>query len=48
MHHKFYLIDKRLCLFSSFNWRKNATTVNIEDLNICDEPNIIFNYTLEF
>lgn len=41
MHHKFYLIDKRLCLFSSFNWRKNATTVNIEDLNICDEPNII-------
>lgn len=48
MHHKFCLIDRKLCLFGSFNWTKNATTVNIEDLNICDEYNIIFNYSLEF
>lgn len=48
MHHKFCLIDRKLCLFGSFNWTKNATTVNIENLNICDEPNVINKYYLEF
>lgn len=48
MHHKFCVIDKRECLFGSFNWTDNANLRNIEDLNICDDPSLIFNYLLEF
>jgi len=48
MHHKFCIIDERLCLFGSFNWTKNANTRNIEDLNICDELQIIYPYEMEF
>lgn len=48
MHHKFCVIDKHICLFGSFNWTQNANTRNIEDLNICDEVNCVYNYLLEF
>ena len=48
MHHKFCIIDEKLCLFGSFNWTKNANTRNIEDLNICDELQLIYNYKTEF
>lgn len=48
MHHKFCIIDKRLCMFGSFNWTKNANTRNIEDLNICDEIQLIYDYKTEF
>ena len=48
MHHKFCIIDQKICLFGSFNWTQNANTRNIEDVNICDEPQIIFGYGTEF
>lgn len=48
MHHKFCVIDKRKCLFGSFNWTDNANLRNIEDLNICDESTLVYNYLLEF
>ena len=48
MHHKFCIIDQKLCLFGSFNWTQNANTRNIEDVNICDEPQIIYGYETEF
>ena len=48
MHHKFCIIDSQLCIFGSFNWTINANSKNIEDINICDEYNVINNYLLEF
>ena len=48
MHHKFCIVDKKICLFGSFNWTDSANLRNIEDLNICDEPSLIFKYLLEF
>lgn len=48
MHHKFCIIDKRICMFGSFNWTQSANIRNIEDLNICDEVPFVNNYLLEF
>ena len=48
MHHKFCVIDKKRCLFGSYNWTINAETINIEDSNICDEPQLVFKYLQEF
>lgn len=48
MHHKFCVIDENQCIFGSYNWTINAETKNIEDLNICDEPQLIYNYLEEF
>lgn len=48
MHHKFCVIDKKICLFGSFNWTRNANTRNIEDLNICDDPSFVYSYLEEF
>lgn len=48
MHHKFCIIDKKLCLFGSFNWTQSANIRNIEDLNICDETHVIYSYKTEF
>lgn len=48
MHHKFCVIDKRICMFGSFNWTQSANIKNIEDLNICDEIAFVNNYLLEF
>ena len=48
MHHKFCVIDEQICLFGSFNWTENASTRNIENLNICDEYKVVSDYLLEF
>ena len=48
MHHKFCIIDKKICMFGSFNWTEPANIRNIEDLNICDDYNVVANYLLEF
>lgn len=48
MHHKFCIIDKCICMFGSFNWTKPANLKNIEDLNICNDYNVVANYLLEF
>ena len=48
MHHKFCIIDKAICMFGSFNWTETANIRNIEDLNICDDYNVVANYLLEF
>ncbi len=48
MHHKFCVIDKSKCLFGSFNWTNSANIRNIEDLNICDQPVLVYDYLLEF
>lgn len=47
MHHKFCVIDKRICMFGSFNWTESANIRNIEDLNMC-EFNVVGKYLLEF
>ena len=31
MHHKFCIIDKKICMFGSFNWTEPANIRNIED-----------------
>lgn len=48
MHHKFCIIDMKKCLFGSYNWTNNAEFRNIEDLNICDEPQVVYSYLKEF
>lgn len=48
MHHKFCIIDEQICLFGSFNWTQNANVRNIEDLNVCDKPQFVYNYLSEF
>jgi len=48
MHHKFCVIDEKRCLFGSYNWTINAECRNIEDLNICDEPQVVYSYLKEF
>lgn len=48
MHHKFCVIDEKRCMFGSYNWTLNAEINNIEDLNICDEPQLVYNYLQEF
>lgn len=48
MHHKFCVIDAQRCMFGSYNWTINAAFRNIEDLNICDEPQLVYNYLQEF
>ena len=48
MHHKFCVIDDRICLFGSFNWTKSAIVKNMEDLNICDEIILVYAYLSEF
>lgn len=48
MHHKFCVIDEQLCMFGSFNWTANANARNTEDLNICNDNNVVYNYLLEF
>lgn len=48
MHHKFCVIDEKRCMFGSYNWTINAEIKNIEDLNICDEPQLVYNYLQEF
>lgn len=48
MHHKFCVIDNRICIFGSFNWTQSANIRNIEDLNICDEEPFVKGYLSEF
>lgn len=48
MHHKFCIIDKRICMFGSFNWTHSANVRNIEDLTICDEVSLVNDYLTEF
>lgn len=48
MHHKFCIIDEKLCMYGSFNWTQSANLRNIEDLNICDELNFVRDYLAEF
>jgi len=48
MHHKFCVIDEVRCLFGSYNWTINSELRNTEDLNICDEPQLVYNYLQEF
>lgn len=48
MHHKFCIIDKRICLHGSFNWTRNANEKNNEDLTVTDENNVVSEYMLQF
>lgn len=48
MHHKFCIIDNRICMFGSFNWTHSANVRNIEDLTICDEASLINDNLTEF
>lgn len=41
MHHKFCIVDSKLCLMGSFNWTKNANENNFEDLLISHEFKLI-------
>ena len=35
-------------MFGSFNWTESANVRNIEDLNLCDDYNVVAKYLLEF
>lgn len=48
MHHKFCIIDEKICLFGSFNWTHNANYLNFENLNISDNHRLVMKYCNEF
>ena len=49
MHHKFAIIDDRLLLNGSFNWTRQATFGNWENVYIFNNPkNIVQQYLNEF
>ncbi|MCD2348876.1 phospholipase D-like domain-containing protein [Clostridium guangxiense] len=48
MHHKFCIIDNKLCISGSFNWTKNANDNNYENLIVSHDINLVNPYILEF
>lgn len=48
MHHKFCVIDEKMCMMGSFNWTKNANENNFEDLSISHNRNLVKGYVLQF
>jgi len=48
MHRKFCIIDESYLLFGTYNWTKNASNFNIEDLNITDDIVMIKTYLNNF
>lgn len=48
MHHKFCVIDKKMCMMGSFNWTKNASENNFEDLIISHDISLVEGYILQF
>lgn len=48
MHHKFCIIDNKLCMSGSFNWTKNANDNNYEDLMVSRDMNLVRGYSNEF
>lgn len=48
MHHKFCVIDKKICLFGSYNWTINAEFKNAENINVTDDISAVCSYLNEF
>lgn len=48
MHHKFCVIDRKMCMMGSFNWTKNANENNFEDLSISYDRALVDGYVSQF
>lgn len=48
MHHKFCVIDRKMCMMGSFNWTKNANENNFEDLSISHNIALVEGYVSQF
>lgn len=48
MHHKFCVIDRKMCMMGSFNWTKNANENNLEDLSVSYDSALINGFVLQF
>lgn len=48
MHHKFAVVDGRLVLNGSFNWTRQASCGNHENVLVTDEPRIVRQFVCEF
>ncbi len=48
MHHKCAIIDKHILMNGSFNWTRQATNRNIENVLITDKPKLVMPFLEEF
>ena len=48
MHHKFGVIDQRICFTGSFNWTYTATSHNQENLLVTSKHDLVQQYHTEF
>lgn len=48
MHHKFCLIDNRITINGSYNYSFNASTNNVENIQVSDDPSTYSQFTLKF
>ncbi|MGQ8337996.1 phospholipase D-like domain-containing protein [Sunxiuqinia sp. A32] len=48
MHHKFGIIDQRICFTGSFNWTYTATKHNQENLLVTSKYDLVIQYEEEF
>ena len=48
MHHKFGIIDQRICFTGSFNWTYTATNHNQENLLVTSKYDLVRQYSEEF
>jgi phosphatidylserine/phosphatidylglycerophosphate/cardiolipin synthase-like enzyme len=48
MHHKFCLIDKKISINGSFNYSYNASTNNVENIQVSDDSHTYSQFFAEF
>lgn len=48
MHHKFCLIDSKISINGSYNYSLNASTNNVENIQVSDDLNIYSQFSKEF
>ncbi len=48
MHHKFAIIDNKICLTGSYNWTRSAETRNYENVLVTDSRKTCKSYNKEF
>ncbi|XZG70562.1 phospholipase D-like domain-containing protein [Chitinibacteraceae bacterium HSL-7] len=48
MHHKYAVVDGSYLLNGSYNWTRSASTVNEENLVVCNDPHLVGSFTQRF
>ena len=48
MHHKFFIVDKKLVLTGSYNWTRSAALYNQENVISTDDEFVVEKFLNEF